>query len=79
MDDDVEQWSEESRSPTPTSLSSRVKARLESLSTRNDSQVLCEHCVVMITVKTYRRHYRLYFKKESGEWNTAKLHKDPTF
>ena len=43
--------------------------------------VQCEHCSEMLTIKTYRRHRKLYFNLEKGEWITAEMlscqHLDP--
>lgn len=47
----------------------------------SSSLVQCEHCSEMLTIKTYRRHRKLYFNPEKGEWITTEMlscqHPDP--
>ena len=37
------------------------------------SLVQCEHCSEMLTTKSYRRHRKLYFNLEKGEWITTEM------
>ena len=39
----------------------------------SSSLVQCEHCSEMLTIKTYRRHRKLYFNLEKGEWITTEM------
>ena len=51
------------------------KARLDVPISRNVASsvahVFCEHCNQNLSVKTFRRHHRLYFNEEKGEWTTT--------
>ena len=35
--------------------------------------MLCGHCGKMLTLKTYRRHRKLYYQSETDEWITAEV------
>ena len=44
------------------------------------SLILCEHCNEMLTLKTYRRHRKLYINHENSEWITTDMlsqHSEP--
>ena len=51
-------------------LSSRVSRshELVNSSTLRSQNILCPHCDVVLTAKTYRQHMQLYFNTETGSW-----------
>ena len=51
-------------------LSSRVRRCCEVPNTSSlpSQNILCPHCDLVVTAKTYRRHLKLFFNFETGSW-----------
>lgn len=50
-------------------LCSRVKkCQSKPPSPKRVKYTLCGHCDTLVSVKTYKKHYRLFYIETSGEW-----------
>ena len=52
----------------PTLLSRVEKYKNDPPPPKKARHVLCEHCNKLLSLKTYRKHYRLFFNVTSGQW-----------
>ena len=52
----------------PTLLSRVEKCKNNPPPPKKARHIVCEHCNKLLNLKTYRKHYRLFFNVTSGQW-----------